>query len=148
MPCHATPRHAARTSSRWRARARGAPARPTTCLHQRPPRRICIRRRNAARPSAPHSCSPGAGAAGILVAQLINYGLQTVSWGWRLSLGLAAVPATIMLLGGLLLPESPNSLIERGHLKKGRSVLEKLRGTSQVDAEYDDICVATEESKK
>ena len=35
------------------------------------------------------------------------------SQGWRLSLGLAGVPACALLLGGLLLPESPNSLIER-----------------------------------
>lgn len=34
-------------------------------------------------------------------------------WGWRLSLGLAGLPATLLLLGGLVLPESPNSLIER-----------------------------------
>ena len=74
---------------------------------------------------------------GILTAQLINYGLQDLEWGWRLSLGLAAVPATILLLGGLLLPESPNSLVERGYDVKGRAVLEKLRGTSQVDAEYE-----------
>ena len=62
-------------------------------------------------------CSPGClhsfCAAGILVAQLINYGVQDWSHGWRLSLGLAAVPALIMLLGGIMLPESPNSLIER-----------------------------------
>lgn len=47
------------------------------------------------------------------MAQLINYGVQDWSHGWRLSLGLAAVPAFVLLLGGILLPESPNSLIER-----------------------------------
>lgn len=50
---------------------------------------------------------------GILVAQLINYGVQDWDNGWRLSLGLAAVPASILFLAGLFLPESPNSLIER-----------------------------------
>lgn len=40
-------------------------------------------------------------------------------WGWRLSLGLAAVPAMLLLLGGLVLPESPNSLIERWAVGKG-----------------------------
>jgi hypothetical protein len=33
--------------------------------------------------------------------------------GWRLSLGLAAMPAFIMCLGGLVLPESPSYLIEQ-----------------------------------
>ena len=50
---------------------------------------------------------------GILVAQLINYGVQDWDSGWRLSLGLAAVPAAVLFMVGLLLPESPNSLVER-----------------------------------
>jgi hypothetical protein len=56
------------------------------------------------------------------------------SWGWRISLGLAAVPASILTLGGIILPDSPNSLIERGHLERGRKVLESIRGTQDVDA--------------
>ncbi len=36
--------------------------------------------------------------------------------------------------GGIILPDSPNSLIERGHKEKGREILEKIRGTSEVDA--------------
>ena len=63
--------------------------------------------------------------------------------GWRLSLGLAAVPAALLSLGGLLLPESPNSLIERGHDSHGRKILTKLRGTSNVDAEFNDIKTAS-----
>lgn len=47
------------------------------------------------------------------MAQLINYGVNDWDNGWRLSLGLAAVPASVLTLGGILLPESPNSLIER-----------------------------------
>lgn len=84
---------------------------------------------------------------GILGAQLINYGLQDVSWGWRLSLGLAGVPAAVLLVGGIMLPESPNSLIERGREEEGRRVLVKLRGTDDVNAEYEDIRAATEEAK-
>lgn len=36
--------------------------------------------------------------------------------------------------GGIILPDSPNSLIERGHKEKGRQILEKIRGTNEVDA--------------
>lgn len=50
-------------------------------------------------PSAPLLCRPA--------------GVQDWTHGWRLSLGLAAVPALVLLAGGILLPESPNSLIER-----------------------------------
>ena len=38
---------------------------------------------------------------GILVAQLVNYGVRNWSEGWRLSLGLAAAPAIILTLGAL-----------------------------------------------
>ncbi|PRW33669.1 H(+) hexose cotransporter 2 [Chlorella sorokiniana] len=81
---------------------------------------------------------------GILVAQLVNYGVRNWDQGWRLSLGLAAVPAMILTLGGIILPDSPNSLIERGHKEKGRKVLEKIRGTEEVDAEYSDILEAAQ----
>ena len=60
---------------------------------------------------------------GILCAGLINYGCDFIDvWGWRLALGLAAVPGAIVFLGGLVMPESPSSLIERGHFEKARSV--------------------------
>ena len=57
---------------------------------------------------------------GILVAQSVNIGTYHLQEnGWRVSLGLAAVPGAILLIGGhALLPESPNSLIERGYLQK------------------------------
>ncbi|KDP33721.1 hypothetical protein JCGZ_07292 [Jatropha curcas] len=81
---------------------------------------------------------------GILVANFINYGTEKIHpWGWRLSLGLATVPATVMFVGGLFLPETPNSLIEQGKLEEGRKVLEKVRGTTQVDAEFDDLIDAS-----
>jgi hypothetical protein len=85
---------------------------------------------------------------GILIAQLVNYAVVNWDEGWRLSLGLAAVPALVLFLGGIFLPESPNSLIERGYNDSGRAVLEKLRGTTEIDQEYDDIIVAAAEAKK
>ncbi len=81
---------------------------------------------------------------GNLTANLINYGTGKISpWGWRLSLGLAGVPACLLILGSILCPETPNSLIERGHFEKGRATLEKVRGIPNVDLEYDDILEAS-----
>ncbi|ESR64490.1 Sugar transport protein 14 [Citrus sinensis] len=81
---------------------------------------------------------------GILVANLINYGTEKIHpWGWRLSLGLATVPATLMFVGGLFLPETPNSLVEQGKLDEARKVLEKVRGTANVDAEFSDLIDAS-----
>ncbi|KAG8387350.1 hypothetical protein BUALT_Bualt02G0012300 [Buddleja alternifolia] len=85
---------------------------------------------------------------GILVANFVNYGVESIHpWGWRLSLGLAAVPATIMFIGGLFLPETPNSLVEQGRLEEGRRILERVRGTSKVDAEFEDLIDASNAAK-
>lgn len=82
---------------------------------------------------------------GIFSANMINYGTSKLEpWGWRLSLGLAAAPALVMTLGGIFVPETPNSLIERGSKEKGRKVLEKIRGTDNVHAELQDIIDASE----
>lgn len=86
---------------------------------------------------------------GILAANCINYGTQKIAgWGWRLSLALAAVPALIITIGSLFLADTPNSLIERGHREKALVMLEKIRGTSNVQEEFDDMILASEESKK
>lgn len=82
---------------------------------------------------------------GIFTANMVNYGTQRLDhWGWRVSLGLAAVPALIMTIGGLFLPETPNSLVERKSKERGRKVLERIRGTKSVDAEFQDIVDASE----
>ncbi|CAN8248091.1 unnamed protein product [Cochlearia groenlandica] len=82
---------------------------------------------------------------GIFTANMVNFGTQKLKpWGWRLSLGLAAFPALLMTLGGYFLPETPNSLVERGLTERGRQVLEKLRGTKNVNAELQDMVDASE----
>ncbi|RZB91368.1 Sugar transport protein 7, partial [Glycine soja] len=59
---------------------------------------------------------------GIFTANMINFGTQKIKpWCWRLSLGLAAVPVLLMTMGGIFLPNTPNSLIERGLMEKGGS---------------------------
>ncbi|KAK9863514.1 hypothetical protein WJX84_008375, partial [Apatococcus fuscideae] len=84
---------------------------------------------------------------GILVANCLNLGFNYVKAGWRLSLALAAVPGTILLLGGLFLYDTPNSLMERGHPEKARKVLEKVRGTKNVDDELALLGRATDIAK-
>ncbi|XP_076942067.1 sugar transport protein 13-like [Bidens hawaiensis] len=75
---------------------------------------------------------------GILFANLVNYGTAKIEggWGWRLSLGLAGVPALLLTVGALLVVDTPNSLIERGKLEEGKAVLKKIRGTDNVEPEY------------
>ncbi|KAM7270732.1 hypothetical protein ACFE04_029946 [Oxalis oulophora] len=87
---------------------------------------------------------------GILAANLINYGTSKIKgdYGWRISLGLAAVPAILMTVGSLFLPDTPNSLIERGYTQKARHMLIKIRGTEEVDDEFQDLIDASEAAKR
>ena len=62
--------------------------------------------------------------------------------GWRISLALAAVPGSILLLGGIFLPNTPNSLVELGRADMAKSVLQRVRGTKDVDEEFDSIIIA------
>ncbi|PKA49860.1 Sugar transport protein 13 [Apostasia shenzhenica] len=81
---------------------------------------------------------------GILFANLINYGTSKIHpWGWRLSLGLAGIPALLLTAGALTVVDTPNSLIERGRLDEGRAVLKKIRGTDNVGAEFEEILAAS-----
>lgn len=86
---------------------------------------------------------------GILVANVLNYFFAQLASGegWRYSLGLAAVPAIMIIVGAVVLPDSPNSLIERGHNDKARKMLAQLRGTDDVDEEFNDIVAASEASR-
>ncbi|KQK14067.1 sugar transport protein MST6 [Brachypodium distachyon] len=86
---------------------------------------------------------------GILAANLINYGTDKIAggWGWRLSLALAAVPAAIITVGSLFLPDTPNSLLERGKADDAREMLRRVRGTDDVAEEYGDLSVASEASR-
>ncbi|CAL9218383.1 unnamed protein product [Arabidopsis halleri] len=86
---------------------------------------------------------------GILIANLINYGTsQMARNGWRVSLGLAAVPAVVMVIGSFVLPDTPNSMLERGKYEQAREMLQKIRGADNVDEEFQDLCDACEAAKK
>ncbi|CAI9755143.1 unnamed protein product [Fraxinus pennsylvanica] len=87
---------------------------------------------------------------GILVANVLNYFFAKIhgGWGWRLSLGGAMVPALIITVGSLVLPETPNSMIERGNRDEARTKLQRIRGITNVDEEFNDLVAASEESSK
>ncbi|GMH19503.1 hypothetical protein Nepgr_021344 [Nepenthes gracilis] len=85
---------------------------------------------------------------GILVANVVNYFFTKIhDWGWRLSLGGAMVPATIVTVGALLLPDTPNSLIERGNHEEAEAMLKRIRGVNDVQEEFNDLVAASEASK-
>ena len=75
---------------------------------------------------------------GILLAYIVDYAFAAIQ-GWRWMFGLAVVPATIFGLGMLFLPESPRWLARRGRHDKARAMLMRIRGTSDVSAELEEI---------
>lgn len=83
---------------------------------------------------------------GALSANLINYGTEKIKdgWGWRISLGMAAVPASMLTLGAFFLPETPNSIIQnsKDH-HKAKLMLQRIRGTHDVQPELDDLIEAS-----
>lgn len=87
---------------------------------------------------------------GILVANLVNYGTAKIKggWGWRVSLALAAVPAIMMTIGAIFLPETPNSILERGNQEKAKKMLQRIRGTDNVEEEFQDLLEASEAAKQ
>jgi SP family galactose:H+ symporter-like MFS transporter len=75
---------------------------------------------------------------GILLAYIVDYAFAAIQ-GWRWMFGLAVVPAAIFGAGMLFLPESPRWLLRRGQGDKARAMLRRIRGTSNVDAELQEI---------
>ncbi|KAJ4956868.1 hypothetical protein NE237_013651 [Protea cynaroides] len=87
---------------------------------------------------------------GVFFANLLNYFTSSIKggWGWRVSLGGAAIPAAIIAIGSYFLPDTPNSLIERNMKEEALVKLRKIRGTDNVELEFQDIIAASDESKK
>lgn len=86
---------------------------------------------------------------GVLAANVLNYFFAKIKGGrgWRLSLGGAAIPALIFIVGSLTLPDTPNSLIERGNHEEAKKQLKKFRGFDSVDEEFNDLVAASEASR-
>ena len=86
----------------------------------------------------------------VLLANLINFGTEKIKggWGWQISLAVAAVPTSILTLGALFLPETPNSLIQNNkEHEKAKLMLQHVRGTNDVQAKLDDLIKASSISK-
>lgn len=75
---------------------------------------------------------------GILLSYIVNY-IFADAEAWRWMLGLAVVPSLLLLIGILFMPESPRWLFTNGEESKAKNILEKLRGTKDIDQEIHDI---------
>jgi len=75
---------------------------------------------------------------GILAAYLVDYVFAEAE-AWRWMLGLAVVPGALLGAGMLSLPESPRWLAKYQHPEAARAVLQRIRGSGEVEAELRDI---------
>ncbi|KAL6658843.1 hypothetical protein ACP70R_002883 [Stipagrostis hirtigluma subsp. patula] len=89
--------------------------------------------------------------AGTVAANVVNYFTNPVpNWGWRVSLGAAAVPAIIIVVGSLFVPDTPSSLMLRGRPDEARASLQRIRGGAgaDVEAELKEIVAAADEARR
>ncbi|GAB4847124.1 Dolichyl-phosphate-mannose--protein mannosyltransferase 6 [Ancistrocladus abbreviatus] len=70
---------------------------------------------------------------GILLGYVSNYffGKLTLRLGWRLMLGVAAVPSLALAIGLLKMPESPRWLVMRGRLADALKVLRLVANSTE-----------------
>ncbi|RQW66360.1 MFS transporter [Listeria sp. SHR_NRA_18] len=76
---------------------------------------------------------------GMLLAYIANYVWRDSPIGWELMLGFAAVPALILFIGGILLPESPRYLVKIGKRAEAEAILLNIRSKSEAEAEILEI---------
>lgn len=76
---------------------------------------------------------------GINLAVLVGYFFSFDGWGWRWMFGSQAVPVALLIVGLLLVPESPRWLAARNRLAKALAVLTKINGRQRAEQELDEI---------
>jgi sugar porter (SP) family MFS transporter len=87
----------------------------------------------------------------IAIGIFASYGVTYVFSGdgnWRMMLGLAIVPALLMLTGLWFMDESPRWLVVHGHVAQARAVLTRSHGVEQVAREIAEIRRASQMSSK
>jgi SP family galactose:H+ symporter-like MFS transporter len=75
---------------------------------------------------------------GIVVSYLVDFSLSAFQ-GWRYMLGFAAIPAIILGVGMLPLPDTPRWLVNHNEPENARKVLKRIRGKDAVEGEVKEI---------
>jgi major inositol transporter-like SP family MFS transporter len=84
---------------------------------------------------------------GQLLAFAINAALDALiqdAGVWRIMLGVATVPAIALLIGMLVLPESPRYLVIKGRFERARLILEQSRSREEMRSEYAEMVQSAE----
>lgn len=76
---------------------------------------------------------------GIMSSYFINYAFINTEASWRLMFAIGIVPAVLLGIGMIFLPESPRWLVKEGRSDQARKILTYLRGNQNVDHEIHSI---------
>lgn len=79
---------------------------------------------------------------GQVLAFLVNYSL-TESGNWRLMIFSGMIPAVILTIGMLFMPESPKWLLTKGRDSLALKILERIRGCKTIAAQELNLIKAT-----
>ena len=72
---------------------------------------------------------------GILCSYIINYSFTHIDGSWRWMFAFGLIPAVLLSIGMIFLPESPRWLMKQNKLVAAIKSLQKLRNTADVSAE-------------
>jgi SP family xylose:H+ symportor-like MFS transporter len=76
---------------------------------------------------------------GILLAVVVGYLVAEYGGGWRLMFASQGVPVAVLILGLLLVPESPRWLTAKGHTDRALEVLKRINGIERAREELAEI---------
>ncbi|MCY9272025.1 sugar porter family MFS transporter [Bacillus inaquosorum] len=84
---------------------------------------------------------------GILLAYIVNY-LFTPFEAWRWMVGLAAVPAVLLLIGIAFMPESPRWLVKRGREEEAKRIMNFTHDPKDIEMELAEMKQGEAEKKE
>lgn len=76
---------------------------------------------------------------GINLAVVVGYLFSFEGWGWRWMFAAQAVPVILLIIGLLVIPESPRWLAAKGRLAESLKVLTKVNGATVAEKELKEI---------